>query len=510
MEKQIRVRFAPSPTGYLHIGGVRTALYNYLFAKKNNGAFILRIEDTDRARFMPGAIESLIATLNNMGMIFDKGVFLKDGAVIQKGDSGPYIQSERLDIYKKYAEELVRNGKAYHCFCSAKRLTQVREEQAKNKQAPKYDKYCLTLAPEEVQKKISDDEPYVVRLNVIDTRGDVIFDDIVRGEVKINASDIDDQVLMKSDGFPTYHLASVVDDHLMEITHVIRAEEWLTSTPKHILLYEAFSWEAPKFAHIPLILNPDKSKLSKRQGDVAVEDYLAKGYLKEALINFVALLGWNPGQGSTQEIFSLEELARVFDLANVHKAGAVFDLKKLDWMNGEYIKKFSVDELYERISTNGFLDKALIKNAPVEMQTPEYLKKVLAIERERMTKLSDIGESNQFFFVPELSYDTALLNWKQNTKEMTREALTKAEKILQDISEKEWTRENLEKILMDAAEKKPSHSPEGSVAGRGDFLWPLRVALTGAEKSPSPFDCAWVIGKEESLKRIENPIKRLM
>lgn len=490
MEKQIRVRFAPSPTGYLHIGGLRTALYNYLFAKKNGGAFILRIEDTDQKRSIPGALESLIATLNTMGIVYDEG---------------PYIQSERLEIYKKYADDLVKNRKTYPCFCTPERLTKVREEQMKNKQAPKYDKHCLALAETEIQNKIKNGEPYAIRLNVSEERNDVIFDDIVRGEVKINVRDIDDQVLMKSDGFPTYHLASVVDDHLMEITHIIRGEEWLPSTPKHILLYEAFGWQTPEFAHIPLILNPDKSKLSKRQGDVAVEDYIAKGYLKETLINFIALLGWNPGQGNTQEIFSLKELEQIFDLRQVHKAGAVFDLKKMDWMNGEYIKKLSPDELYERISSGGFLEKTLIKNAPAEMQTQEYLKKVLVIERERLTKLSDVGENNTFFFASELSYDMALLNWKQNTKEMTKEALAKAEKIIQDVSEEKWTRENLEKILMDAAGERPAR-PKG---GRGDFLWPLRVTLTGAEKSPSPFEVAWVLGKKESLKRLKSAISRL-
>jgi glutamyl-tRNA synthetase len=498
MQKQIRVRFAPSPTGYLHVGGLRTALYNYFFARKHDGAFILRIEDTDRSRFVSGAIESLIATLNNTGMITDEGAFLKDGTVTQKGAFAPYIQSERLDIYKKYSDELVANEKAYLCFCTPERLILVREEQSRNKQATKYDKHCLTLSPEEIQKKISASEPYVLRLNVALTRGDVIFDDIVRGSVKINVRDIDDQVLMKSDGFPTYHLASVVDDHLMEITHVIRAEEWLSSTPKHILLYEALGWTAPEFAHIPLLLNPDRSKLSKRQGDVSVEEYLQKGYLAEALINFIALLGWNPGQGSTQEIFSLEELVQVFDLANVHKAGAVFDVKKLDWMNGEYIKKLSSDELYEKVLNGGFLKKSLIASAPEEMRAPEYLKKVLTIERERLTKLSDVGESNHFFFVSELSYDTILLNWKQNTMNMTRGALMNAENILQNIPEEEWTKENLEKILMDAAGDK-----------KGDFLWPLRVALTGAQKSPSPFEVACVLGKAESLKRLKKAISRL-
>lgn len=498
MEKQIRVRFAPSPTGYLHIGGLRTALYNYLFAKKNNGAFILRIEDTDQKRIVSGALESLITTLNTMGIVYNEGSFLEKETTKEIGGFGPYIQSKRLEIYKKYAEDLVKNSKAYHCFCTQERLTKVREEQMKNKQAPKYDKHCLALSPEEIKKKIENSEPYVLRLNVSEKHGDIIFNDIVRGEVKINVRDIDDQVLMKSDGFPTYHLASIIDDHLMEITHIIRGEEWLPSTPKHILLYEAFGWEIPEFAHLPLILNSDKSKLSKRQGDVAVEDYLEKGYLKESLINFIALLGWNPGQGSTQEIFSLKELEQIFDLRQVHKAGAVFDIKKLDWMNGEYIKKFSIDELYEQILTGGFLNKALIKNAPPEMQTPEYLKKVLAIEQERLAKLSDIGENNKFFFVSEISYDEALLNWKQNTKEMTKEALVKAEKILQEFHEEKWTKENLEKILMEAAGDK-----------KGDFLWPLRVALTGVEKSPSPFEVAWVLGKERSLRRVKSAISML-
>ena len=499
MENKVRVRFAPSPTGYLHVGGLRTALYNYFFAKKNGGTFILRIEDTDQKRFVPGTIESLVTSLNETGLIPDEGVFLENGVVIQKGDHGPYIQSERLDIYKKYADELVANGKAYHCFCTAERLTQVREEQAHNKQAPKYDKHCLALTSSEVTKKLAAGAPHVLRLNILSDRGDVMFDDMVRGQVKINVRDIDDQVLMKSDGFPTYHLANVVDDHLMEITHVIRAEEWVSSTPKHILLYEAFAWEMPQFAHIPLLLNPDKSKLSKRQGDVAVEDYLKKGYLQEALVNFVALLGWNPGQGSTQEIFSLNELVSAFDLAAVHKSGAVFDLKKLDWMNAEYIKRLSVDALYEKILTDGFLKKPIIANAPETMRSEEYMKKVLTIEQERLAKLSDVSENNSFFFASELSYDAALLNWKENSKDMTKAALEKAQTIISDLNDADFARrEILEKILLEAAGER-----------RGDFLWPLRVALTGAQKSPSPFDCAWVLGNTESLKRIKNAISSL-
>lgn len=522
MENKVRVRFAPSPTGYLHVGGFRTALYNYLFAKKHGGAFVLRIEDTDQKRFVPGALENLVDILDTMGLVHDEGVFTNHElqtiysdnervnhaeakesvnypTTVEVGTYGPYIQSERLSLYREYAEKLIGNGRAYYCFCSAERLEQVREEQMKNKQAPKYDKHCLSLPQDEVKRKLQAGEPHVIRLNVSDARGDIVFDDLVRDQVKINVKDIDDQVLMKSDGFPTYHLANVVDDHLMEITHVIRGEEWLPSTPKHILLYEAFGWETPQFAHIPLLLNPDKSKLSKRQGDVAVEEYLKKGYLKEALINFVALLGWNPGQGSTQEIFSLEELAGTFDLANVHKAGAVFDLKKLDWMNAEYIKRLSIDELHERISSGGFFEKLFIKDAPEEMRSEEYLKKVLTIERERLAKLSDVGEQNLFFFTTDPVYDPQKLNWKENTPEMTKESLGRAYKILSELSEDDWaSREMLEKVLMEAAGEK-----------RGDFLWPLRFALTGADRSPSPFDVVWVLGKGESLKRIQNALKML-
>jgi glutamyl-tRNA synthetase len=483
----IRVRFAPSPTGYLHVGGLRTALYNYLFAKRHGGTFILRVEDTDRNRFVKGAIESLAQVMETTGLVPDEGVFLVDGKLTQKGDKGPYIQSERLAIYRQYADELIANGKAYHCFCTAERLEQVRAKQTADKQAPKYDKHCLTLPADEVKRRIEAGEPHVVRLNVSTERGDIVFDDLVRGQVKIHAKDIDDQVLMKSDGFPTYHLANVVDDHLMEISHVIRAEEWLPSTPKHALLYEAFGWERPEFAHIPLLLNPDKSKLSKRQGDVAVEDYLKKGYLKEALINFVALLGWNPGKGSTEEIFSLDELSQAFDLAQVHKAGAVFDLKKLDWMNAEYIKHLPVDELYTIARPFFDTDK-----------DEAFLKRVLTVEQDRLAKLSDVGVNNPFFFT-EPSYETALLNWKDNSAEATKEALSKAYSILENLTDIEWEkRDVLERILLEAAGDK-----------RGDFLWPLRVALTGAERSPSPSDCAWVLGKDMSLIRIRQAIEKL-
>ncbi len=326
------------------------------------------------------------------------------------------------------------------------------------------------------------------------------FEDLVRGKVTFASNTIDDQVLLKSDGFPTYHLANVVDDHLMEITEVIRGEEWLPSTPKHILLYRAFGWQEPQFAHIPLLLNADKSKLSKRQGDVAVEDYLQKGYLKEAVINFVAMLGWNPGEGSVQEIFSMAELIEKFDLKKVHKAGAVFDLKKLDWLNAQYIKKLSVDELHNSAKTffeaKEFFETWNVKRAVWSVaEKEEYLKKVLAIEQDRLANLSQVGDENEFFF-KDIAYEKSLLAWKEMTDQQVKESLQKSLQVLGDTSESQWTRELLEQNLLAAAGEK-----------RGELLWPLRACLTGVQKSPSPFDCAWVLGKEETLKRLQRALQ---
>lgn len=333
-----RVRFAPSPTGYLHVGGLRTALFNYLFAKKNNGTFVLRIEDTDRNRFVEGAVDNLISALKWAGLEFDEGPEIG-------GNFGPYMQSHRLDIYKKYAEELILKGKAYYCFCSPERLKKLREEQEKQKLPQvKYDKHCLHLSESEVAKNLAEGIANVVRLNV-ESDKTIQFDDIVRDYVEFESNNVDDQVLIKGDGFPTYHLANVVDDHLMKITHVIRGEEWLSSTPKHVLLYDAFQWERPIFVHLPLLLNPDRSKLSKRQGDVAVEDYRDKGYLKDALINFVALLGWNAGDD--KEFYSIEELIESFSLERVNKAGAVFDLQKLNWLNAEHLRNKPDSDILE-------------------------------------------------------------------------------------------------------------------------------------------------------------------
>lgn len=497
-ERKIRVRFAPSPTGYMHVGNFRSALYDYLFARKRGGIFVLRIEDTDRKRFVDGAVESLVKILSSFGIRPDEGVMWENGGVTEKGSSGPYVQSERLDLYRRYVDELVADGKAYRCFCSPERLEDVRAEQTKNGQAPKYDRHCLRLSEEEVRKNMEAGAPNVTRMIVPDDR-DIAFVDLVRGEVRFHSRDLDDQVLMKSDGFPTYHLANVVDDHLMGITHVIRGEEWLSSTPKHVLLYEAFGWDSPEFAHLPLLLNPDRSKLSKRQGDVAVEDYLAKGYLPETIINFVALLGWNPGQGSTQEIFSLEELVDRFDLSGVNKAGAVFDQKKLDWMNAEYIKRLPMDELFARtlpfFSEKEFFKEWRTANGECsDTDADLFMKRVLSVERDRLVKLADIGDENPFFFV-EPVVEKAMLPWKKSTEDGAKDALGRAVGVIEAVSDRDWTREKLGEILLEAAGD-----------DRGGFLWPLRVALTGAEKSPPPSDIAWVIGKERTLSRIRSAL----
>jgi nondiscriminating glutamyl-tRNA synthetase len=507
----IRVRFAPSPTGYVHIGGLRTALYNYLFAKKQGGGYLLRLEDTDQKRFVPGAAENLISVLETMGLSHSEGPFIKEQmttdnrqstiidsknypGIVEAGDFGPYIQSERLDLYRKYAHQLIDEKKAYYCFCSPERLDAMRKEQMANKQMPKYDRICHKLSSEEIQKNLDAKLPNTtIRFKLPDNET-IQVTDMVRKEVSFNTVSMADAVLLKSDGYPTYHLAMAVDDHLMRISHVIRSEEWLPSLPLHVLLYQAFGWEAPQFAHLPLIINADKSKLSKRQGDVSVEDYLKKGYLKEALINFVALLGWNSGEGSTQELFSMEELIEKFNFEHVHKAGAVFDTKKLDWINAQYIKRLSLDELYQK-SFPFWQEKSFYTEAKTEQQSESYIKKVLAIEQDRLNRLDEVGDNNPFFFADTLHYDKELLRWKTNSDAQTLASLIQAQEVLVSIDEQNWTQEILSEKLMAAAGDK-----------RGDLLWPLRVALTGVKHSPSPFEVAFVLGKTRSLERIEKAL----
>ncbi len=479
----VKTRFAPSPTGYLHIGGLRTALYNYLFAKQNKGVFVLRIEDTDQKREVKGALESLILSLQKMGLEWDEGPILDKGLKLtEKGQNGPYLQSKRLAIYQKHAQKLVDSKSAYFCDCTPGRLSELRAEQEAQKLAPKYDGHCRSASANALADL---SKPHVIRLKVPENR-EVVFNDLIRGEVKFKSSEIDDQVLIKSDGFPTYHLANVVDDHLMGITHVIRGEEWLASTPKHILLYEAFGWTPPAFAHLPLLLNPDKSKLSKRQGDVAAEDYLAKGYLPEAIINYVALLGWHP-QGD-KEIFSLKDLIKEFSLERVQKAGAIFDINKLNWFNSHYIKQLPEKELFKRCAE--FLPNI----------DKDKLLKILKVEKERLNNLSEIGEKIKMFLeMPE--YDLAILIFKKSTRETTAKGLQSALSALENIKNDDWQKVNLYQVM--------SKVVGDNNLTNGDVFWPVRVAVSGQAKSPSPEEIMEALDKDESLNRIKIAIKQL-
>jgi glutamyl-tRNA synthetase len=479
----VRVRFAPSPTGYLHIGGLRTALYNYLFAKHQKGKFILRIEDTDRNRFVEGAVENLVSTLNWIGLEYDEGPGVN-------GDYGPYMQSQRLGIYKKYALELLENKKAYYCFCTPERLQELREEQQKQKlPQAKYDKHCLNLIENDIQAKLDSNIPYVIRLNV-PVNQKVFFNDIIRERVEFDTSNIDDQVLIKSDGYPTYHLANVVDDHLMQITHVIRGEEWLSSTPKHILLYDFFGWEKPVFAHLPLLLNPDRSKLSKRQGDVAVEDYQLKGYLKESLVNFVALLGWNAGDD--KEFYFINELIEKFSLERVNKAGAVFDLQKLNWLNAEHLRAKSNVELLGLLKVE--IQKSKFKGHSYD---DNYLLQVIEAMKERVSFVYEIVTTAPYFFEAPSQYEEDIVKKRWNSESSV---------ILKILAE---TYSNLDNPLKEDYEKGLKSLSESKQIGAGKIIHPLRLAVSGMGNGPGVYDIANIIGKEETINRIRKAIEIL-
>jgi glutamyl-tRNA synthetase len=482
MPQPVRVRFAPSPTGYLHIGGLRTALYNFLFARKNNGIFILRIEDTDRSRYVEGSVENLISNLHWAGIEYDEGP-AKDGTY------GPYIQSERLQIYKKHADILIQSANAYRCFCTSDRLEAMRREQEREKKGSKYDRTCLRLTPEEIRQKLDSGIPYVIRMKIPESQS-VSFDDLIREHVEFKSVQLDDQVLMKSDGYPTYHLAHVVDDHLMRITHVIRGEEWLSSTPKHILLYQFFGWDVPAFAHLPLLLNPDKSKLSKRQGDVAVEDYIVKGYLKEALINFIALLGWNPGD--EREIFNLDDLVKEFSLERVGKAGAVFNIEKLDWLNFQHLHRKSDVEVLTML-------KGLIARSAFGARhfDDEYLLHVIQVMRERVTFVKDFLEKSPYFFQPPEQYDQDAV--KKRWTEKTPEQLEILMNALSQIPKPQ--KEDYETTLhqtADALKIKPA-----------DLIHPMRLAVSGMGAGPGLYDILFILGKDETIRRIKSAIENL-
>lgn len=483
----MRTRFPPSPTGLLHVGALRTALFAWLVARKTKGTFVLRIEDTDRAREMAGATENIVKTLTAVGLKPDEGVMLDaNGEICEHGSHGPYHQSKRLDLYRKYADELLAAGHAYPCFCTAERLDAMRKDQEKRRQAPMYDRTCCDLPKEDAKRRIESGEKHVVRLKV--PRDETIpYDDLIYGSLSFKGHTVDDQVLLKSDGFPTYHLAHVVDDHLMEIDLVNRGEEWLSSLPKHLILFKMLGWTPPQYAHMPLILNPDRTKLSKRKNSVAVADYLAKGYLPEALLNFLALLGWNPG--TEQELFSLSELVESFSLERVQKAGAVFDLQKLDWLQGQWMRKIPPHEFAERIKS------LVVERFPAAAIDPQFAERAALIQ-ERITFFPEAPDMLSYFYeTPNVSLDL-IANPKQK---ITKDDVPKILKIVTDalstISDVDWSQTAITSALEAAI--------TASGLKKGQILWPLRAVLTGREYSAGAYEVAALLGKDETMKRLK-------
>ncbi len=487
----IRVRFAPSPTGYLHIGGLRTALYNYLFAQKNGGKFVLRIEDTDQTRFVEGAIENLIHSLEWAGVKYDEGVFFEDGKVVEKGDFGPYVQSKRLHIYKEYVDKLLEDGHAYYCFCSRERLESIREEQKMKGLVPKYDGFCRNVSLEDAKARVEAGEEHVVRLKLPYNR-DIHFHDIVRGDIVINTNDIDDQVLLKSDGYPTYHMAVVVDDHLMGITHIVRGEEWLPSTPKHIYLYEAFGWEKPVYVHLPTVLNKERKKLSKRHGDVSVDDFRNKGYLPEGLVNYLALVGWSPEDN--QELLSMEEMINKFSFERVSKTGGIFDKDKLDWVNGHYIRSSSTEKIKDMaipyLIDRGFVDEKFSD------ENIDWMLMLVETVKESLSTVSEIGDKVEFIFQEEIRIDEETYN--EFLSDENAQILMKA--IINELSNVNELDMEYAKTFMKAIQK------ETGIKGKNLFM-PVRVALTGSAHGPELVNVLFLLGKEKIIKRANNILK---
>lgn len=483
----IRTRIAPSPTGYIHIGTLRTVLFDYFLARQSGGQFIVRIEDTDRARLVQGSLESLLMTFKKLNLDYDEGPVLNDdGTLSEKGDVGPYVQSKRLDIYKKYADELLAKGHAYVCFCTAERLTEMRAAQMAAKQNPKYDRRCVALSAEEVQTRLAAGEPHVLRMKI--PEGESVFIDAIRGEIRFKNVDVDDQVIVKSDGFASYHLAVVVDDHLMNISHVLRGEEWISSTPKQIILHDMLGWTIPTYAHVPLILNPDRTKLSKRKGDVSVESYLAKGYLPWALMNFISTLGFNPK--ADQEIYSREELVELFNLSKVSSSGAIMNIEKLDWMNHHYLTLLTKEELVAAVRPFTEVD---VDN--------EAVQRGVMIERARVNRLTEFTEKlAPYVALP--AYDPAILVWKKADIADAATQLTNVRAHIAGLDESAFATITL-------LEGSLKEYIEGNGLQNGNVLWPLRVALSGLEKSASPYELLWALGQAESLARLDHALTHL-
>ena len=479
---EVRTRFAPSPTGYMHIGNLRTALYEYLIAKSQGGKFILRIEDTDQERQVEGAVDVIYNTLRMTGLHHDEGPDIG-------GAYGPYVQSERMGMYMDYAKELVEKGEAYYCFCTKERLESLKESNAEGAAFAKYDRHCLGLSKEEVQAKLDAGVPFVIRQKMPDS-GTTTFSDVVYGDITVENTELDDQILMKADGFPTYNFANVVDDHLMHITHVVRGSEYLSSTPKYNLLYKAFGWEPPVYVHLPAVMRDAHHKLSKRHGDKSFEDLVREGYVVEAIVNYIALLGWSPS--GTQEIFSLKELEENFDMAGLSKSPAIFDIKKLTWMNSEYLKAMDFDKYYA-------LAEPKLKEGLGD--TDLDLKKIAALLQKRLETLNDIPGLVEFFkTLPE--YGTELYTHKKmkTNDEIALSSLEAALPVLENLAD--WNTDSIHDALMALVGEMGIKN--------GQLLWPVRTALSGEPTSPGgAMELADILGKEESLRRIRKGIELL-
>lgn len=480
---EVRTRFAPSPTGYMHLGGMRTALYTYLFTRKNHGKFILRIEDTDQARYVEGATDVIYRTLKDIGLVWDEGPDVG-------GDYGPYIQSERKGMYLPYAQQLVRDGKAYYCFCTKEELNKRRAEAEAKCETFKYDKHCLSMPREEVERRLAAGEPYVIRQNV-PTQGEASFDDIIFGHIAVDCSELDDMILIKADGMPTYNFANVIDDHTMGITHVMRGSEYLSSTPKYNLLYDAFGWEKPVYIHLTNIMRDAQHKLSKRTGDAYYEDYIAKGYLKDAILNYIALLGWNPGDD--REFFTLDELIEAFSLEGLSKSPAIFDVNKLTWMNAEYIRRLEPNE-FNRYAQPWY------EKAGIDAMNKETLCRIL---QPRVEFFAQLPEMVDFLVKLDEEYDVAMFtNKKSKTNpEVSLGVLNMAIDALNALET--WEEAAIHDTLIGLAEKNGLKN--------GTMLWPVRIALAGKQVTPGgAIEIAYLLGKDESLRRLELGRKKVL
>jgi glutamyl-tRNA synthetase len=478
----VRTRFAPSPTGYMHIGGLRTALYTFLFARKHEGTFILRIEDTDQERYVEGATEGIIRSLKTAGIQYDEGPDIGGGY-------GPYVQSERKTLYRAYAEELVRKGGAYYCFCAKERLDALRADAEKNGETFKYDKHCLALSDSEVKARVAAGEPYVIRQNM-PTEGRADFDDLLFGHIEADFAALDDMVLLKSDGLPTYNFANVVDDHLMGITHVIRATEFLSSTPKYNHLYRMFGWDIPVYIHLAPVMADKNRKLSKRRGDPSFEDLLALGYLKDAVVNYIALLGWNPG--TNQEIFSLKELEQAFGLEGLSKSPAIFDMEKLRWFNAEYVRRMGLPEYHDAMLP--WIEGAMDVDRFDTMKLAELLQPRTEVFGELSAKVDFLTAMPEF--------DAALYENKKMKSDaaLALQMLRAVQPVLDGLTD--WSINGLHDAVMALIEKLGVKN--------GQMLWPLRIAISGRESTPGgAFEIAYLLGREETLKRLDKSIGQL-